>query len=515
MNIMEMSSSAAILVLVIIVIRALAMHKLPKRAFMILWAVAGLRLLLPLQISSPLSVFSIMNLFAKAETGLTSEAGLNVPIKTIEVAKETITGFIGQPNTQITPLIIVWIVGMAACLIFFGVAYFRCRKEFASSLPVQNDFVSEWLDSHKTARQLQIRQSDKIMAPLTYGVFRPIILLPKTTEWENMKQLKYVLTHEFVHIQRFDVLYKLVLVLCVCIHWFNPFVWIMYVLANRDIELACDEQVVRIFGETTKSFYALTLIGMEEKKSRLTPLCNNFSKNSIEERIRSIMKLKKTSIVGLVAATLLVAGTTTVFATSEEGNNNKPEENIKISDVALFFTDDGIGKRVISIDNGNTWMGEDEYQETNPTPDVVWWTYDEYKEWMEQDIKVLQSLVETEDAGYYDKNNEFQNFTQKDVDEAIANHNATLENIKNGIKVSKTVNGQNDIVLSYNPDDAMTVQPSYVMTIMNDDSEQIIFGPYDTKEELLNELKPYCDQQVEAGAMTQDEADTIIQNAIK
>ena len=169
---------------------------------------------------------------------------------------------------------------------------------------------------HPTKRNVQIRQSDKIAAPLTYGVFLPVILLPKTTDWTDEKKLRYILTHELVHIRCFDTLKKWMLVTALCIHWFNPFVWVMYVLANRDIELSCDETVIRTIGETMKSAYALTLIGMEEKKSKLTPLVNNFSKNAIEERINSIMKLKKASFMGLFLALVLVIGTATIFATS-------------------------------------------------------------------------------------------------------------------------------------------------------------------------------------------------------
>lgn len=91
----------------------------------------------------------------------------------------------------------------------------------------------------------QIRQSDRIRAPLTYGVFSPVILVPKETNWTDETQLKYILT------------------VAVCLHWFNPFVWVMYVLANRDIELSCDEMVVGIFGETMKSDYALTLTSLQ------------------------------------------------------------------------------------------------------------------------------------------------------------------------------------------------------------------------------------------------------------
>lgn len=120
--------------------------------------------------------------------------------------------------------------------------------------------------------------------------------------------------------------------------WFNPFAWVMFALANRDIELSCDETVVRTFGETIKSAYALTLIGLEEKKSRLTPLVNNFSKNAIEERIVSIMKIKKTSLLGIFLAFTLVVGTVTVFATNAVASeaDKKPigafESNTSLSD---------------------------------------------------------------------------------------------------------------------------------------------------------------------------------------
>lgn len=106
-------------------------------------------------------------------------------------------------------------------------------------------------------------------------------------------ELSLCLEHEFVHIKRLDGLTKLILIAALCLHWFNPLVWVMVVLANRDLELSCDEAVVRLFGEQVKSAYARTLIHMEEIKSGCLPLCSNFSKNAIEERITAIMKIKK------------------------------------------------------------------------------------------------------------------------------------------------------------------------------------------------------------------------------
>ena len=122
-----------------------------------------------------------------------------------------------------------------------------------------------------------------------------------------------------MHIRRFDSIKKLVLITVLCVHWSNPLVWAMYILANRDIELSCDEAVVRLFGENTKAAYARALISMEETRSGLTPLCNNFSKNAIEERITAIMKIKKRTIFSFVLAGVIVAGTATAFATSANG----------------------------------------------------------------------------------------------------------------------------------------------------------------------------------------------------
>lgn len=109
---------------------------------------------------------------------------------------------------------------------------------------------------------------------------------------------------------------KLFFAAAVCIHWFNPMVWIMYIFAGRDIEISCDEAVVRHFGEASKSAYALTLINMEERKSSLMPLGNHFSKNAAEERITAIMKLQKPSALADILAAALVISVASVFATS-------------------------------------------------------------------------------------------------------------------------------------------------------------------------------------------------------
>lgn len=327
MSILQMSISSAILILFIVVIRAVLLNKLPQKTFIILWGVALFRLLIPITVPSEFSAFTLIknaiNSPAAQKIGI---ASLNAGIaEVMPAAVATVTNDTTQ--ISVSPLRILWLVGMLAVALFITITHLHCRQSYKMALPIENTFLAKWKRAHPTRRTIEIKQSDKITTPLTYGILHPVILLPKSMNYADECKLQYVLAHEFTHIKRFDILLKYLLAASLCVHWFNPLVWVMYVLANRDIEISCDEAVVRAFGETTKSAYALTLISLEERKSRLNPLCNHFSKNAIEERITSIMKLKKTSITGIVLALALIVGTTTVFATSAAPRNN--EEGVK------------------------------------------------------------------------------------------------------------------------------------------------------------------------------------------
>ena len=213
-------------------------------------------------------------------------------------------------------LFILWCTGAVSCAIYFILSYLRCQLEFSTSLPVPEPYVLQWLTEHPARRHITVRQLDRISTPLTYGILHPVILLPRKTDWHNTACLQYVLAHEYVHICRLDAVTKLLMALALCLHWFNPLVWVMYLFYNRDLELACDEKVIRQYGETSKTAYARMLIDMEVKKSGLMPLCNHFSKNAIEERITAIMKLRKISRPAILLAAGLIIGFTAAFATS-------------------------------------------------------------------------------------------------------------------------------------------------------------------------------------------------------
>lgn len=324
MSLLQMSFSGAVFITAVVMIRAAAINKLPKKTFLVFWELVMVRLLIPFSIPSVFSVYTLVT------HGLSSAALPEITTDYNMPAVEGVfaaTGGMEQPPADILSSVslwfIVWCAGMIPAALFFVISYLRCLMEFRTALPVRSHYVEKWLEQQTLKRPVLVRQSDRISTPLTYGIFRPVILMPKKTDWKNEKQLQYILTHEYVHIYRYDTVTKLLAACALCVHWFNPFVWVMYRLFNRDIELACDESVIRQFGEKSKSAYSLMLINMEAAKSGLLPFCNNFSKNVVEERITAIMKMKKTSLFAICMAAMLIVGVTTTFATSAAGSDRE------------------------------------------------------------------------------------------------------------------------------------------------------------------------------------------------
>ena len=450
MSLLQMSFSGAILILVIVVIRALAINKLPKKTFLALWGIALFRLLIPFTVPASFSVYSLMKYFAPTHSlsEEISKGNMEPIISYRNVAAIPTAPVDGKIQNSISLWVIIWLSGMLICAVVFTVSYFKCRKEFKTSLPVRNEYTQKWINEHQILRSIEIRQSDRISTPLTYGVFHPVILLPKTVDRTDRKSLGYILAHEYVHIRRFDTVTKLIATFALCLHWFNPGVWVMYVLANRDIELSCDEAVIRLFGESTRSSYAMAIIQMAEVKSGITPLCSNFSKNAIEERIVAIMKFKKSSFIALALACALVLTVGATFATSanatEASNTGEKVESIVSDEVILSRTNDD-GKIQYSADGGKTFLDEDDFQKRYQTVNVEWWTYEEYKAWLENEKEVLQGMLG--EKAYTNNRGDFI-WTQEVIDETIAEYEKTLQDIKSGIKISKTVDGNEDIMLA-------------------------------------------------------------------
>ena len=319
----------------------------------------------------------------------------------------------------------------------------------------------------------------RISSPLTFGVLRPVILVPKKTDWTDETALRYVLEHEFVHIQRFDVLSKLLLIAAVCVHRFNPLVWVMYVLANRDLELSCDETVLRRFGGDVRAAYARVLIRMEAARGGTavetgTPLQpdtdytaagissegrlwyyagqpvamiydDNDSIYMDEEAAGGCYLHVRRDSAGAISGVDVL--TKEQFRELADRRMNAASDTTYEESTLMSYVDPADGRTYYSFDGGKTFepLTDAEFEARFPTPDVVWWTYDEYKAWLDNEKVELQSLLGQTSGDY--------TWTQQKIDETIALYESILKDIQNGVLYSKTVDGSDDVMLSMNPAD--------------------------------------------------------------
>lgn len=482
MSLLQMSFLGTVIILLIVVLRAVLINRLSKKTFLILWWIALIRLLVPFSIKSVTSIYSLLqSIYSDINPVRTAQTTTFLPIhgNMPEIANGLSEAMV-QRTESISILSVIWLAGLLLCFGFFAVSYIKCYREFRFSLPVENDILEAWKEKHPLKRSLSIRQTETIAAPLSYGVIRPVILMPKNTEWKNIYQLRYVLEHEYVHIRRLDMLTKLIMIAAVCIHWFNPLVWVMYILFNRDLELSCDETVVRRFGMDIKSVYATALISMEEKKSGLTPLCNSFSKNAIEERIRAIMKIKKTSKFAVIISAVLVICVTGGFATSASSLEKKTE------------TAQENGETTVALNEVN--IREDESLSSS---DVEWWTAEEYAKWLDEEKEVLQSMIG--EKAYTGGDGWFV-WTQEKVDETIALYEDNLQKIKDGMKLSKSSDDAVGITMAYSPENIEYAKQEAETVTENKDSNENVFS----EEQLSEYAKAGITYQKETGFLMYD-----------
>jgi beta-lactamase regulating signal transducer with metallopeptidase domain len=173
------------MILAITVIRAVTINRLPKKTFLALWGITLVRLLIPFSLPS---MFSVYSLFGKSTQQMTTAANNTTAALVPSIPTEQITATaetVNEATASISVWAAVWAVGVLACALFFALTYWKCLREFQTSLPVENDFTKGWLAEHSRKRTISLRQSDRISAPLTFGIVHPIILMPKATDWTD------------------------------------------------------------------------------------------------------------------------------------------------------------------------------------------------------------------------------------------------------------------------------------------------------------------------------------------
>lgn len=294
MSLVEMSLMGSAMILCVLLLRAVVRGRLPARLLSAMWMAALLRLLLPVAIPSSLSFL-----------------GLVKPSTTVYAYAQPAAG-----AAAASPLAALWLLGAAACALIFFTKYVRQRRVFQTALPApMTKELTAALQAQHLSRRVAVLVSDRISTPLTYGLIRPRILLPASME-RTGEALGYVIAHECGHIRRGDAAKRLLVLAALCLHWFNPLVFIMAAAYRRDTEQACDRHVVQKYGPAARAAYARTLLDLEERKGFSGILFECFSQSPLEERIRSIMAGKRATWAGVLAAVAVYGCTAAVFATS-------------------------------------------------------------------------------------------------------------------------------------------------------------------------------------------------------
>lgn len=288
------------LILALAALRRALKDRLLPEARLALWAVCLFRLLTP---AAPESVLSLWGLFSKPAPApvRTPQPYLPAPLPSAPAPQPS-----GPAFSWGTALAVVWLAVGAALALRYVLSWRRTRRAVAGAIPLGRD-DPRYAPLPKCAR---LREGVMEGAPLTFGAVRPTVVLSPGLEGE---ELICVLAHEGVHAARRDNLWHYAMALALAVHWWNPAVWLMSRLLRRDIELACDRAAVKKLGPDKRAQYAQALVTLATQGAD-PAFCQTFGRKAAEERILSIMKFKKTSIIGVIFSLTLVLAVTAAFA---------------------------------------------------------------------------------------------------------------------------------------------------------------------------------------------------------
>lgn len=292
-KILNMSIAAGWMILAVLVLR-LILKKVSKNFNVALWGLVAVRLLLPRSRKSIFSIIPSTGTVSPFSDGVDLDSGFEtvdlITERVIENSLEASSGHTWSLVKQIVDISsFVWLLGVFVLVIYFVISYFKVRKNVKSAVLLRGN----------------IYQSDCISSPFVFGLFKPKVYLPYDI---SDLDLPYIIAHECAHIKRKDYICKPFGFLLLCIYWFNPFVWLSYILLCRDIELACDEKVIKSMDRDSRADYSQTLLRFSANKTIITACPLAFGEVGVKSRIKSVLEYKKIKFwVVLVCIVLLIA----------------------------------------------------------------------------------------------------------------------------------------------------------------------------------------------------------------
>ncbi len=298
LNIVNMSISASWIVLVVLLLRLL-LKKAPKWIIVLLWGIVAVRLICPFTIES------VMSLIPSAETispeimmDATPEINSGIPILNNTINPVISESFAPDPVTSANPLqilipilSIVWVIGIIGMLLYTVISYFKVKRKIGTAVLLRDS----------------IFQSENAVSPFVLGIVKPKIYLPFNM---NEQDMEHVIAHEQAHILRKDHWWKPLGFLILTLHWFNPLMWLGYILLCRDIELACDEKVVKELNTEQKADYSQALLTCSVNRRMIAACPLAFGEVGVKNRVKSVLNYKKPAfwiVLIAIIASIVVA----------------------------------------------------------------------------------------------------------------------------------------------------------------------------------------------------------------
>ena len=320
-TVLNMSITASIAILVILLAR-IVLKRTPKIFSYALWAVVLFRLLCPVSLTSGFSLIGLVPA-PTTETGRIEYVSLNEPTTerpaiTVDIPASALnqtTDNRVEPSIDevvaadsidfpVTIVSIVWICGVAAMLVFHLLQLIRLRRKLIGSIPLKDN----------------IYLADYIPTPFVMGLIHPKIYLPSAMPETEQS---YIIQHEKHHIRRCDHIIKLLAFVAVCMHWFNPLVWLAFALSSKDMEMSCDEAVMKQTGRDIRADYSSSLLQFSTGKRVIlgTPLA--FGEGDTKERIENIMRYKRLTMIIVVLAVIVCVGLTACLSSNPQSDAEK------------------------------------------------------------------------------------------------------------------------------------------------------------------------------------------------
>lgn len=317
LKIVNMSISATWTVLAVILLRLL-LKKAPKWIAVLLWGFVAVRLVCPFSIESVLSLMPTAETISP-EIMMQKEPQIDsgVPIVNTIVNPYISESFAPNPGDSANPLQIIvpllaiaWTVGMVGMLIYAVISYLRVKKKIGTAVLLKDN----------------IYQSESVVSPFVLGIIKPKIYLPFNMQ---SKDLEHVIAHENAHIRRKDHLWKPLGFLLLAVYWFNPLMWLGYILLCRDIELACDEKVIKEFDTLQKADYSEALLSCSVNRRIIAACPLAFGEVGVKNRVKTILNYKKPAFWIVAVAIVTSIAVAVCFLTNPKKDNKNSDDGSK------------------------------------------------------------------------------------------------------------------------------------------------------------------------------------------